>query len=180
MVPYVQGLGENLKKICSRYGIQTYFKGGATIKQLPVRPKDQDPKDCKSNVIYSYQCGEVDYNEEYIGETSRILGERYKEHVKEPSPIHVHNLQTGHSTNPDHFNILSREDQGLTRLIKESIYIKVNSPTFNGNIGKFNLSHIWDRVLLNAPGLKLNNNKGQMQAQSNMPIQPIPHGSIKG
>ena len=25
----------------------------------------------------------------------------------------------------------------------------------NQNIGKYNLSHIWDRVLFNTPGLKL-------------------------
>ena len=29
-------------------------------------------------------------------------------------------------------------------------------PTLNNNIGKFNLAHIWDRVLINTPGLKLN------------------------
>ena len=34
-----------------------------------VRPKGQNPKDRKSNVIYSYQCTEVDCDEEYIGET---------------------------------------------------------------------------------------------------------------
>ena len=126
VVPYVQGLGENLKKICRRYGVETHFKGNATIKQLLARPKDQDPKDYNGNVIYSYQCGEVDCDEEYIGETSRTLGERNKEHLKQPTPIHAHKLQTGHSTNPDNFNMLGREDQGLTRLIKESIYIRVN------------------------------------------------------
>ena len=35
------------------------------------------------------------------------------------------------------------------------IYIRVNNPTLNNNIGKFNLSHIWDRVLLNTNGLTL-------------------------
>ena len=30
----------------------------------------------------------------------------------------------------------------LARNIKESIYIRVNNPTLNNNIGKFNLSHI--------------------------------------
>ena len=90
----------------------------------------------------------------------------------------LHKLQTGNSTNPDNFNILGRKDQGLTRLIKESIYIRVNNLTLIRNIGKFNHSHIWDRVPLNTPGLKLNNNKGQTQAQSNIPLQPIPHGSI--
>ena len=33
--------------------------------------------------------------------------------------------------------------------IKESIFIRVNNPTLNNNIAKFNLPHIWDRVLLN-------------------------------
>ena len=43
----------------------------------------------------------------------------------------------------------------LARNIKESIYIRVNNPSLNNNIGKFNLSHIWDRVLLNTNGLSL-------------------------
>ena len=43
----------------------------------------------------------------------------------------------------------------LARNIKESIYIRVNNPTLNNNIGKFNLPHIWDRVLLNTKGLNL-------------------------
>ena len=43
----------------------------------------------------------------------------------------------------------------LARNIKESIYIRVNNPSLNNNIGKFNLSHIWDRVLLNTKGLIL-------------------------
>ena len=91
-----------------------------------VRPKDKDPKDCQSNVIYSYKCKEVHCNEEYIGESSRTLGERYREHLKEPSPIHTHSIQTGHYANEDNFSILGREDWGLTMLIKESMYIRIN------------------------------------------------------
>ena len=44
----------------------------------------------------------------------------------------------------------------LSRYIKESIFIKVNKPTLNNNVGKFNLPHLWDRVVINTPGLKLN------------------------
>ena len=36
-----------------------------------------------------------------------------------------------------------------------SICIRVNNPTLNRNIGKLNLHHIWDRVPLNTPGLKI-------------------------
>ena len=83
----------------------------------------------------------MDCDKEYIEEISGTLGERYKEHLKEPSPIHVHSLQTGHTVTADNFSIIGREDQGLTRLIKECIYIRVNNPNLNRNIGKFNLSH---------------------------------------
>ena len=74
-----------------------------------VRPKDQGPKEKKSEVIYSYQCGAIDCGEEYIGETSRTLGERYKEHLREPYPIQVHSQLTGHQLSQDNFNIIGRE-----------------------------------------------------------------------
>ena len=41
------------------------------------------------------------------------------------------------------------------RTIKESIYIRVNNPTLNRNIGKLNLHHIWDSAFLNTSGLKI-------------------------
>ena len=53
------------------------------------------------------------------------------------------------------FQIIGRKGHNLARNIKESIYIRVNNLTLNNNIGKFNLSHIWDRVLLNTKGLTL-------------------------
>ena len=120
-----------------------------------VTLKDQDPIDKRSGAICIYQCGEINCDEEYIGKTSRTLGERYKEHLKEPSPIHAQSMQTGHHTTPDNFSIIGREDHGLVRTIIESIYIRVNNLRLNGNIGKYNLNYIWDKVLLNTPTLKL-------------------------
>ena len=55
----------------------------------------------------------------------------------------------------NNFQIVGREGHNLARNIKESIYIRVNNPSLNNNIGKFNLSHIWDRVLCNTKGLTL-------------------------
>ena len=102
-----------------------------------------------------YQCGDLGCDDEYIRETSRTFGERYKEHLKAPSAIHHHSTQTGHTTNHNNFQIIGREGHNLARNIKESIYIRVNNHSLNNNIGKFNLSHIWDRVLLNTKGLTL-------------------------
>ena len=67
VIPYTQGVAESFKKICGKYWIQTHFKGNTTIKQLLMKPKDQDPKDKKSGVICSYQCEENAWDEEYIG-----------------------------------------------------------------------------------------------------------------
>ena len=111
-----------------------------------MKSKNQDPKDKKSGVIYSFQCNHIACNEEYIGQTSRTLGERYMEHLEQPSPTHAHIQQTGHNNTDTSFNIIGRKDQGLAMAIKESIYIRVNNPTLNHNIGKYNLSHIWDRL----------------------------------
>ena len=108
VIPYLQRLGESIKKICSKYGIQTYFKGDSTIKEMLIKCIDKDPMDKEPSTCISVMC-----NEEYIGETSRTFAERYKEYLKEPSPIHAHRAQTGHSTNPENFNIIGREDHGL-------------------------------------------------------------------
>ena len=109
VIPYTQGLCESIKKICGRYGIQTHFKGGRTIKILLVSPKDKDPMVNQSGAIYWYQCGDVTCDDKYIGETSRTFGERYKEHLKPTSAIHHHNNQTGHTTNQSNFQIIRRE-----------------------------------------------------------------------
>ena len=134
--------------MCARYGIQTHFKGNRTLRQVVVKPKGQDPKEKKSGVLYSYQCGE------YIEETSRNLGGMLQRASQEALPYTCAQPYTGHQLSPDQFNIIGREDQDLSRLIKESIYIRVNNPTLNRNICKFNLSHIWDRVPFSTPDLK--------------------------
>ena len=154
VLPYTQGLCEGIKKIWGRYGIQTQFNGGSTIKNLLVSPNDKDPMVSKSGAIYWFQCGGLTCDDENIGETSRTFRERFKKHLKDPSVIH-HNNHTGHPTSQNSFQIIGSEGHGLARNIKESIFIRVNNPTLNRNIGKFNLPHIWDRVLLNTPSLTL-------------------------
>ena len=82
-------------------------------------------------------------NEEYMGETSRTLGKRNREHLKDFSPIYAHSTQPGHNTMPKNFNIIGTEDHGLARTIKESIYIGVKNPTLNRNIHKYNFHQIY-------------------------------------
>ena len=155
VVPYYKGLSESIKRSCSRFGVQVHFKGGLTIKDLLMAPKDKDHILKKSGVIYKYTCDKVECDEEYIGESARLFAERFKEHQKAPSPIHDHSIRSGHEVNIENFSIIGREDQNLTRTIKEALYIRVNNPSLNKNIGKYHLPHIWDEVLCNSTELKL-------------------------
>ena len=154
-VPYMKGLSESIKNTCKSYGIQVYFKGGKTIKDLLVAPKDKEHITKKSGIIYRYKCDRLECNEEYIGGSSRTFGERFRQHLKAPSPIYDHSNITGHTTTLEYFSIVGREDQNLIGLIKESMYVRVNKPSLNRNIDKYQLPHIWDEVLLNNTELKL-------------------------
>ena len=155
VVPCHKGVSESLKNTCNKHGIQVYFKGGRTIKSLLMAPKDKDPILKKSGVIYRFKCGRVDCDEEYISESSRTFAERLKEHQKAPSPIFDHSNISGHQVTIDNFNIVGRDDQNLSRTIKEALYIRVNNPSLNKNIGKYHLPHILDEVLFNTSELKL-------------------------
>ena len=121
VIPYTRGLCESIKKISGRYGIQSNFKGGSTIKNLLVSPKDKDPMVNQSGAIYQYQCGDLGCEDQYIGETSRTFGEKYKEHLMGPSAILHHSSQTGHPTNHNNFQIIGRDGHNFARNIKESI-----------------------------------------------------------
>ena len=123
VIPYTWGLYKSIKPICWRYGIQTHFKGNSTIKNLLVFPKDKDPIVNESWAIYWFQCGDLTCDDEYKGETSRTFGERFKEHLKDPSPIHHHSSNTGHPTTQQNFQKIGREGHGLARNIKESILL---------------------------------------------------------
>ena len=144
-----------MKNACNKHGVQVYYKGVNTIKGLPKAPKDKDHITKKSGIIYRFKCNRVDCADEYIGELSRTFGERFKEHLKAPSPIYDHYNTTGHSTTIENFNIVGREDQNLIKATKEVIYIRVNNPSLNKNINKYHLPHIWDEVLLNISEPKL-------------------------
>ena len=100
----VISLCESIKKISGSYGMQIHFKGSNTIRNLLDSPKDKDPVVSKSGVI----CIVLSCDNEYIGETSRTFAERYKEHLKDPSPIHQHSSHTVHPTSHSNFQIIGR------------------------------------------------------------------------
>ena len=119
VLPYVMGLSESMKNISNKHRVQVHYKGGNTIKGLLMTPKDKGQITMKSGIIYRFKCQRVDSNDEYIGESSRSFGERFREHQKAPSPMYDHHNITGHDTTIPNFSIVGREDQNVTRAIRK-------------------------------------------------------------
>ena len=72
-----------------------------------------------------------------------------------PPSIHDHHNFTGHELSLEDFSIVGRENQSIARAIKEATLIRVNDPSLNRNIGKYQLPHMWGEVLVKSPELKL-------------------------
>ena len=49
-----------------------------------MAPKDKTTEQKNSGVIYRFKYDRLECDEEYIGETARTFGERFKEHMKAP------------------------------------------------------------------------------------------------
>ena len=64
-VPYHQGLSESFKRTCKKYDIEVHLKGGPTIKNLLMTPKDKDPILKRSGVIYRFKSNRVECDGEY-------------------------------------------------------------------------------------------------------------------
>ena len=60
---------------------------------------------------------------EYIGDSSRTFGERYKEHLKALSSIFEQECTTGHMTTVDNFKIIGREGHYMAKAIKEKLQL---------------------------------------------------------
>ena len=155
VAPYIQGTSEKFRRLCKTKGIQVHFNGTNTLRTQLVNPREKDPKSHKSGIIYHYKCLHINCPEAYIGESGRALGERVKEHLKAPSPIFHHSASTGHPLDSDNVNIIHKEVHSHSRTIKEAIFLCVNDPTLNRNLGKYQLPHIWDSILQASPMLWL-------------------------
>ncbi|KAI8501443.1 hypothetical protein Bbelb_207140 [Branchiostoma belcheri] len=153
-IPYVQGVSEKLRRIFQNFNIATNFKPHSTLRQRLVHPKDRPHKGTKANVIYRLKCEEPNCNNTYIGETSRPLKVRYKEHCRPSangySSAIFHHLQhnQGHSFKLESTDVLDRETRWWEQGVKEAIYERMYNPTLNREGGlRVDLSGTWDLAL---------------------------------
>ena len=136
-IPYITGLLEKLQRIFRTFGIPSYHKPQNTLRSLLVRPKDKTPKEKQCGLVYSFTCKEC--QNEYIGETARTLGTRFKEHTdgKHPnSAIQEHIAKTGHQATIEDIKIISKEDKDFQRKIREAVTIHQRKPNLNRDRGQ--------------------------------------------
>ena len=140
--PYMVGFGESFKSVCNKAGVQVHLKGGNTIKDLLMGPKNKYSITNRGGVTYRYECGYPGCRMEYTGETGWAFGDRYKEHLRALSPIYDHTSITGHSIQLYNFSIVDRESQGIARTIKEAMFIRVNDLPLSRKLCKYQLAQI--------------------------------------
>ncbi|KAI8497039.1 Cullin-1 [Branchiostoma belcheri] len=145
------GLGE-LRNLLEQH---IHNQGLAAIEKCgETAVNDRPHKGTKANVIYRLKCEEPNCNNTYIGETSRPLKVRYKEHCRPSangySSAIFHHLQhnQGHSFKLESTDVLDRETRWWERGVKEAIYERMYNPTLNREGGlRVDLSGTWDLAL---------------------------------
>ena len=148
--PYFPGLSESFKQLFRYTPMQVCFKGQKTIKSLLMHPKDKVDPSLKKDIIYQWSCTKPNCKSSYIGETSRSLCERAKEHSKEGSnsAIYHHCSSKGHpQPNVDQFKVIDQEKSQIAREAKEAIHIRKLDPELNRNIGKMVIPRVFDSLL---------------------------------
>ena len=134
-LPYIQGLSEELQRLCKQHGVNVFHKPINTIRSMLVHPKDKTDKKDKCGSVYNVPCGSCD--DFYVGETVRALGTRFAEHVKtdKQSAVLEHQKNTGHSFSFEDVSILTREPNYHARKIKEALKIHLLKPPLNRDQG---------------------------------------------
>ena len=125
MIPYTQGLNEQIRRVLRKLNIRTAFRHGILLGKLLTKVKDPVPLEDRHGVIYKISCL---CGDSYIGETGRSANTRIREHKAdcrlanfETSAVAKHAWMDGHIIEWD--QVQTAKDQN-ERKVKEALYIK--------------------------------------------------------
>ena len=116
-----------------------------SLRSQLVQVKDKAENLKKSGTVYHIHCDQC--NKQYIGETSRVLETRIKEHLsRDSSAVHEHCQLTGHSVDSSKTKVLATESNTFKRRTREAIEIRLRKPSLNRDNG-FELATIYNTIL---------------------------------
>ena len=144
-MPYIQGLTEPLTRYMRAQGVMVHQKPLSKLRDLLVAPKDPVDTLDKTGVVYHIPCGDCDSR--YVGETSRSLRARLKEHTRTSSPVGAHAQELQHTINFDQVKILDTDPDWFTRGVREAIYITTHQSDLNRDRGRHTLPRIYNTII---------------------------------
>ncbi len=121
-LPYIEGKSEAIRRVLNRVGIKATFTSNNTIGRDLTRLKDSVPNRNLGDLIYRINC--LDCEASYVGETSRPVSTRAREHsylakriprnmterqqLEKNSAIALHAIESEHRVDFQNPSILSR------------------------------------------------------------------------
>ena len=186
VIPYSQGLSQQIRRVLRMYNIRTAFRSGASLGNLLTKVKDPVPVEDRPGAIYKISCL---CGDSYIGETGRTTNTRVKEHKAacrlahfEKSAVAEHAWKDGHIIEWDQVTILDTASDLRERQTKEALYIKLAPPgcRMNRDEGK-DLSPLWLNAIKNSEkgghrrGREAIDGRGPQRRRPHPPSTPPPN-----
>ena len=151
--------------------LQVCLKRVNTLKSLPMHPKDKVPTSQNKDIVYHWKFQADGCSSSYIGENSRSLGERVKEHSKSKTSAILKHCKDFHHPLPSikNFTIIDKDSSQITQEAKEAIVIQKLDANLNRNIGKMSIQHCFDPLI----GAKCKNLQLGLLSQAPHPVDEV-------
>ena len=134
-------VNEMVKKYCKSINVKLIFTTCKTRDSFSNKDRLIGFR-YTTNVVYKYVCARC--NASYVGETTRHLSVRIKEHYKYDKKSHVYkhikaSLNCEQACNDDCFSVLDRASTEYQLKIKEGMYIGWEQPTLNKQLYSYKM-----------------------------------------
>ena len=150
MLPYMEGVSEDIRRVCRKFGLKVVFRSGLSLRSMLTRVKDTLGMEKRSKVVYQIPCS---CGKKYIGETVRRLEMRMKEHrnacqkgALEKSALAEHAWENHHPTKWEEATVIDQARTNKELLLKEAIHIRLQHPHLNRD-GGLELPGCWVAAL---------------------------------
>jgi len=135
---YIKGISEKIARTLKRFNVNAAHKPVKTVGSILKKPKDKFDQDLSTGVVYKISC--KDCEKVYIGQTSRALKSRTREHKRavftgdKNSLLAQHCAQTNHDFNFDDDEIVDRCSQWSRRLFLEAWHSNCEPNSINEHV----------------------------------------------
>ena len=135
ILPYAKDFSEKVAKVLRSFSIKVAHK---PIRTISNKPKDKIGKDDNRGIVYKIRCKSCD--RVYVGQTSRALKTRAKEHAKaiatldENSLLAKHHVLHNHEIDLENVEIVDRSPTWRQRLFLEAWHSVRDKNSINAHI----------------------------------------------